>query len=125
MAAQNSQGIQILLDAEKEASKIVQKSRQYRVQKLKDAKTEAQKEIEALKAQKEQEFNSFESNYVGSTDEAVLAVENQIQQKLQEIRLQFDQNREKVIQKMLQVVSTVQPTFHVNAIPKGTDIVSR
>jgi len=56
MAHQNSQGIQTLLDAEKEAAKIVQKARQYRVQRLKDARTEAAKEIEELKAQKKCRF---------------------------------------------------------------------
>ena len=65
MAAQNSQGIQILLEAEKEASKIVQKGRQYRIQKLKDAKTEAQKEIYALKAQKQSEFESLTKGVSG------------------------------------------------------------
>jgi V-type H+-transporting ATPase subunit G len=39
----STQGISTLLDAEKEASKIVQKARQYRIQRLKDARTEALK----------------------------------------------------------------------------------
>ena len=102
----SSQGIQTLLEAEKEAAKVVQKARQCmssdrtiaqrspvrvladeldtettstccntsclcssvfmninvdRVQKLKDARAEAAKEIEAYRAQKEKDFTSFES----------------------------------------------------------------
>ncbi|EJT45598.1 hypothetical protein A1Q1_05935 [Trichosporon asahii var. asahii CBS 2479] len=60
--AANSQGIQTLLEAEKEAAKVVQKARQYRVQKLKDARSEAAKEIEQYKAQKEADFKKFESD---------------------------------------------------------------
>lgn len=68
-SASNSQGIQTLLEAEKESSKIVQKARQCnflflirtdRVQRLKDARTEAAKEIEQLKEQKKSEFLSQE-----------------------------------------------------------------
>lgn len=79
-AAQHSQGIQTLLEAEKEAAKIVQQARQCnyppiphlqchvtqvpidRVRKLRDAHTDAAKEIEAYKKAKEQEFQAFESS---------------------------------------------------------------
>ncbi|OQV05929.1 hypothetical protein CLAIMM_10581 isoform 3 [Cladophialophora immunda] len=61
MSAQNSAGIQTLLDAEKEAQKIVQKAREYRTKRVKDAKTEAQKEIEEYRKKKEEEFKKFES----------------------------------------------------------------
>jgi hypothetical protein len=90
-AAQQSQGIQTLLEAEKEAAKVVQQARQCtfcsvhasvnlielmaygycgyecilvgidRVQKLKDARAEASKEVEDYKKQKEQEYKTFES----------------------------------------------------------------
>jgi len=84
-AAQQSQGIQTLLEAEKEASKIVQQARQCklmaygnsalldlnlfidRIQKLKDARTEATKEIEAYKRAKEQEFRAFEDSVRSAT----------------------------------------------------------
>ncbi|KAL9601782.1 MAG: hypothetical protein Q9219_002272 [cf. Caloplaca sp. 3 TL-2023] len=57
MSAQNSKGIQTLLDAEREAQKIVQKDRSKRV---KDARAEAQKEIEDYRKQKEDEYQKFE-----------------------------------------------------------------
>ncbi|KAM0707151.1 hypothetical protein Q7P35_006482 [Cladosporium inversicolor] len=93
MAAQNSAGIQTLLDetscgrirdlgyhetvarrwqeygadirqqAEREAQKIVQKAREYRTKRVKDAKSEAQKEIEDYRSQKESEFKSFEAEW--------------------------------------------------------------
>ncbi|RMZ12876.1 hypothetical protein D0864_00582 [Hortaea werneckii] len=60
MAAQNSAGIQTLLDAEREAQKIVQKAREYRTKRVKDARSEAQKEIEDYRKQKDDEFQKFE-----------------------------------------------------------------
>ncbi|KAG1632226.1 hypothetical protein G6F45_004261 [Rhizopus arrhizus] len=59
MSVSNSQGINTLLDAEREAAKIVQKAKQYRVQRAKDARLEAAKEIENIKAQKNAEYQSF------------------------------------------------------------------
>ena len=78
-AAQHSQGIQTLLEAEKEAAKVVQQARQCaslcfresdyifigatdRVQRLKDARSEAQKEIDEYRKSKEDEFNAFQSS---------------------------------------------------------------
>merc|ERR1711977_709715 len=63
MAAQNSAGIQTLLDAEREAQKIVQKAREYRTKRVKDARSEAQKEIDEYKASKDKEFKAFEEKH--------------------------------------------------------------
>lgn len=66
--AQKSQGIQTLLEAEKEASKIVEQARSCtctrlttdRTQKLKEAQSEAEKEIADIKAQKQKELEEFQ-----------------------------------------------------------------
>lgn len=60
MSAQNTASIQTLLEAEKEAQQIVEKARQYRTQRVKDARSEAQKEIEKYKAKKEAEYKEYE-----------------------------------------------------------------
>lgn len=61
MSAQNTASIQTLLEAEKDAQQIVEKARQYRTQRLKDARSEAQKEIDKYKSKKESEFKEYES----------------------------------------------------------------
>lgn len=53
--------IQTLLEAEKDAQAIVEKARTYRTQRLKDARSEAAKEVEAYKKKKEEEFKEYES----------------------------------------------------------------
>ncbi|CAG8572343.1 4802_t:CDS:2 [Diversispora eburnea] len=112
MAAQSSHGIQTLLEAEKEASKIVSKARNFRVQRLKEARTEAAKEIEILKAQKKEEFELFEAEHKESSDldkvkadtEAIIVTINEA----------FVENKSKVTDRLLSVVTNVQPTIHKN-----------
>ncbi|KAG6866573.1 hypothetical protein C0991_002058 [Blastosporella zonata] len=114
MAAQQSQGIQTLLEAEKEAAKIVQQARQYRVQRLKDARSEASKEIEAYKQSKEAEFKAFESSHAGTTSEAQAAVDRDTEVKLQAITQSFEQAKDAVVEKLLARVVLVNPELHRN-----------
>ncbi|KAI8817553.1 H+-ATPase G subunit-domain-containing protein [Fimicolochytrium jonesii] len=113
--AQSNQGIQTLLEAEKEASKVVAKSRQYRTQRLKDARTEAQKEIEALKAQKNKEFVEFEKQYGGNTDETVTKANAETEEQLKEVNTLYQKNKQQVIEKLLSGIVNVQPQIHPNA----------
>ncbi|KAF5375223.1 hypothetical protein D9758_000264 [Tetrapyrgos nigripes] len=114
MSAQQSQGIQTLLEAEKEAAKIVQQARQYRVQKLKDAHSEASKEIEEYKKAKEAEFKAFEASHAGTTSEAQAAVDKDTEVKLKSITDQYNKNKEAVVQKLLDRVVLVKPELHRN-----------
>ncbi|KAI9101368.1 H+-ATPase G subunit-domain-containing protein [Phlyctochytrium arcticum] len=112
--AQSAQGISTLLEAEKEASKVVATARKYRVQRLKDARTEAQKEIEQLKAQKTKEFQDFEKQYSGSSDDVVSNANAQTEVQLKEVQTLYEKNKEQVIQKMLDGILNVQPKIHAN-----------
>ncbi|TRM60721.1 H+-ATPase G subunit-domain-containing protein [Schizophyllum amplum] len=114
MAAQQSQGIQTLLEAEKEAAKIVQQARQYRTQKLKDARSEAAKEIEDYKKAKEAEFKSFEASHAGTTSNAQVAVDKETEQKLQAITDTYEQHKGQVVKKLLDRVVLVKPELHRN-----------
>ncbi|KAJ3486793.1 hypothetical protein NLI96_g3971 [Meripilus lineatus] len=114
MAGQSSQSIQTLLDAEKEAAKVVQQARQYRVQKLKDARTQATKEIEEYRKQKEQQFKSFEASHAGTTQSAQVAVDKETEVKRKEITAAYDKSKDKVVKKLLDRVVLVQPELHRN-----------
>ncbi|KAG0246044.1 H+-ATPase G subunit-domain-containing protein [Mortierella sp. GBAus27b] len=115
MAASNSEGIQKLLEAEKDAGRIVQKARQYRAERLKDARTEAAKEIDKLKAEKDEAFKAFEQEHAGSSDQKTQRVEVETEQKRAEIEDAFAKNRAAVLQKLLDTVYTVEPKIHPNA----------
>ncbi|KAJ3102304.1 H(+)-transporting V1 sector ATPase subunit G [Phlyctochytrium planicorne] len=117
--AQSSQGIQTLLEAEKEASKIVTKARQHRVQRLKDARAEALKEIETLKAEKNKEFVNFEKTHSGSTDESFSKVNLETDAKIEEVKAAYLKNKDQVIQKILAQLVNVDPKVHPNANVKA------
>ncbi|KAK0218107.1 H+-ATPase G subunit-domain-containing protein [Armillaria fumosa] len=114
MAAQQSQGIQTLLEAEKEAAKIVQQARQYRVQKLKDARSEASKEIEVYKKAKEEEFKAFEASHAGTTSSAQASIDKETDIKLKSITDSFNANKDQVVKKLLDRVVLVKPELHRN-----------
>merc|ERR1711964_825231 len=86
MSAQNSAGIQTLLDAEKEAQKIVQKAREYRTKRVKDAKAEAQKEIEEYRQKKEAEYKKFESEQTSGNKKAEDEANKDAATKVKEIQ---------------------------------------
>merc|ERR1712144_65477 len=103
--AANTAGIQTLLDAEKEAAKIVQKARDYRTQRVKDARGEAAKEIEAYKAKVEREFQAIEQEHSGDND----AAQSELDKQTEPIKADFGKNRQAVVDKLLERVTEVQP----------------
>jgi len=114
MSAQQSQGIQTILEAEKEADKIVKQARQYRTQKLKDARSEADKEIQEYKKRKEREYKEFEDSRAGTTQDSQSAVDKDTEVKLTTISESFQANREQVVEKLLDRVVQVKPELHRN-----------
>ncbi|KAJ7583305.1 H+-ATPase G subunit-domain-containing protein [Mycena floridula] len=114
MAAQQSQGIQTLLEAEKEAAKIVQQAREYRVKKLRDARTEATKEIEEYKKAKEGEFKAFETSHAGTTSSAQVSIDRETETKLSSISKSYTGNKDAVVKKLLERVVQVKPELHRN-----------
>jgi len=113
MAAQ-SQSIQTLLEAEKEAAKVVQQARQYRTQKLKDARSEATKEIEAYKQAKEHEFQAFEASHAGNTQSLQATIDKDTKVKLEAIAHSYNRNKDAVVKTLLDRVVLVKPELHRN-----------
>lgn len=118
MASHPSQGIQTLLEAEKEAAKIVQQARQYRVQRLKDARSEATREIEEYRRVKEDEFKAFEASHAGNISNVQVAVEKETDDKLQSISEVFETQKDRVLRKLLDRVVLIKPELHRN-LKKG------
>jgi len=117
MSAQNSSGILTLLDAEREAQKIVQKARTYRTQRIKDARAEAAKEIEAYKAQKEAEFRHFLAEHSGASAKAETEAAKDSEAALQRIREAGEKHMQKVVEDLIKGVTEVNPVPHRNLQP--------
>jgi len=109
MVAQNSAGIQTLLDAEREAQKIVQKAREYRTKRVKDARSEAQKEIEEYRKQKEEEFKKFEAEHTSGNKKAEEDAAKDAEAKLKEIRAAGEKSGDKIVEELLRIVTEVKP----------------
>ncbi|TKA79827.1 V-type proton ATPase subunit G [Cryomyces minteri] len=109
MSAQNSAGIQTLLDAERDAQKIVQKAREYRTKRVKDARSEAQKEIEEYRKQKDEEFKAFEKEQSSGNSKAEEDANKDTEAKLKEIKEIGEKSGSKVVEDLLHAVMNVQP----------------
>ncbi|EEH48235.2 V-type ATPase, G subunit [Paracoccidioides brasiliensis Pb18] len=111
MSAQNSAGIQTLLDAEREAQKIVQNADlAYLIfQPENDARAEAQKEIEEYRQKKEEEFKKFEAEHSSGNKVAEDEANKEAEAKVQQIRDIGKQKGSQVVEDLIQAVIDVQP----------------
>ncbi|THH09924.1 hypothetical protein EW145_g1682 [Phellinidium pouzarii] len=114
MASSQNQGIQTLLEAEKDAAKVVQEARQYRIQRVKDARSEADKEIEQYRALKESESKEFEDSRVGTTQTSQSTIDKRTEEMLDQITNSYKQNKDNVVMKLLDRVVLVKPELHRN-----------
>ncbi|OCK88262.1 vacuolar ATPase-like protein [Cenococcum geophilum 1.58] len=108
-SAQNSVGIQTLLDAEREAQKIVQQSREYRTKRVKEARTEAQKEIDEYRREKEEEFKAFEKEHTSGNRKAEEDANKEAEAKVKEIQEIGKKTGDKVVGQLLEAVMNVKP----------------
>merc|ERR1712000_206731 len=94
MSAQNSAGIQTLLDAEKEAQKIVQKAREYR-------------------KKKEEEFKKFESEQSSGNKKAEDDANKEAEAKVKEIQEAGKKSWKKVVEDLIKAVTSPHPEVPV------------
>ena len=59
------------MEAERDGALIVQQARDYRTQKLKQARTDAQKEVQSMKEAKEDDFKSAQNDVSYSYSELI------------------------------------------------------
>ncbi|KAF2868763.1 H+-ATPase G subunit-domain-containing protein [Massariosphaeria phaeospora] len=109
MSAQNSVGIQTLLDAEREAQKTVQQAREYRTKRVKAARDEAQKEIDEYRTQKEDEFKKFETEHSSGNKKSEEDAGKEADVKVKEIDAIGDKSGSKVVEQLLTAVTTAKP----------------
>ena len=109
MSAQNSAGIQTLLDAEREAQKIVQQAREYRTKRVKDARNEAQKEIDDYRNEKESEYQKFEKEHSSGNQKAEEDAKKDTDAKIKEIEEIGNKSGGKVVDQLIEAVISAHP----------------
>ncbi|KAI5458867.1 H+-ATPase G subunit-domain-containing protein [Mariannaea sp. PMI_226] len=106
MSAQNSAGIQTLLDAEREASKIVQG---VRTKRIREARDEAKREIAEYKASKEDEYKKFEAEHSKGNQQAEDEANVEAEKQIKEIQEAGKNGQAKVVKNLLNAVFDVKP----------------
>ncbi|KAG5992518.1 hypothetical protein E4U52_002767 [Claviceps spartinae] len=109
MSAQNSAGIQTLLDAEREASKIVQKAREFRTKRVREARDEAKQEIADYKAKKEDEFQKFEAEHSKGNEQAEAEASKDAEKHIKTIKEAGSKGQASVVKNLLSAVFDVKP----------------
>ncbi|KAK0386669.1 hypothetical protein NLU13_6504 [Sarocladium strictum] len=109
MSAQNSAGIQKLLTAEQDASKIVQKAREFRTKRVKEARDEAKQEIADYKASKEEEYKKFEAEHSKGNEQAEAEANKEAEKQIKAIKEAGAKGQASVVKKLLSAVFDVKP----------------
>lgn len=110
-----SSGIQSLLKTEKEAAEIVNEARKYRTSRLKSAKTDAQKDIDEYKEQKEAELKKYEEEHAGLNESIDKEADAQVEKELQAIKAKYSEKKDAVIKLLIDASTKPKPELHINA----------
>ncbi|XP_077986492.1 V-type proton ATPase subunit G-like [Glandiceps talaboti] len=113
MAAQTT-GIQQLLQAEKRAAEKVGEARKRKNKRLKQAKEEAQAEIEAYRRERDRQFVEHQEKHLGSKDDKAREVDIETNQRIAELSKSVQTNQEVVMNKLLSLVYDIKPELHQN-----------
>ncbi|KAI9637021.1 H+-ATPase G subunit-domain-containing protein [Dioszegia hungarica] len=98
---------------------VVQKARQYRVQKLKDARSEAAKEIEEYRAKKDKEFKKFESEHTSQTTTSQSTIDSETDGQLKDLDAAVKSNQGGVVKTIVERVLKCEPELHRNLSKVG------
>ncbi|KAB0351500.1 hypothetical protein FD755_014993 [Muntiacus reevesi] len=93
---------------------IVLQCRVGKNRRLKQAKEEAQAEIEQYRLQREKEFKAKEAAALGSHGSCSTEVEKDTQEKMTILQTYFRQNRDEVLDNLLAFVCDIRPEIHEN-----------
>lgn len=104
-----------MLKAEKEAHEIVSKARKYRQEKLKQAKSDAAKEIEAYKVQKDKDLKEIESKNEGGVGKLEEDAASTVEGDLKEIEQVVAKKQQDIVKLLVEAVIKPTAEMHVNA----------
>ncbi|OQR73267.1 V-type proton ATPase subunit G-like [Tropilaelaps mercedesae] len=111
---QQSQGVQQLLAAERRASDKVAEARKRKARRLKQAKDEAQSDIEKYRAEKRAAFMAHEASHMGSRDDIQKRVEADTRRQILEVNQLVAKNKDGVIEGLLALVYNIEAQLHKN-----------
>eukprot|EP00047_Mylnosiga_fluctuans_P001390 m.220082 g.220082 ORF g.220082 m.220082 type:complete len:124 (-) comp10305_c0_seq1:638-1009(-) len=110
----NTPGVKKLLEAEAKAAELVKKARNQKQVRMKQARDEAEAEINAYRSQREQEFQRKQTANAGNTGDVAAKIKKDTEVKLSDLEKSVTDNKQQVIQKLLDIVCQVDPQLHIN-----------
>jgi|TARA_B110000208_G_C11664034_1_gene392744 V-type H+-transporting ATPase subunit G len=103
--AQNRQGIEQLMEAEREAADIIATARLLKKQRKSQADQDALMEIDAYKGKKAQEFNAITSSGAGSQDDSLTALAADAKRVCDTLDSEFTANKDKTTDMLIGMVT--------------------
>lgn len=100
-------GIQQLRAAEQEAQSIVASARQAKAARLRQAKEEAEREVAAYRATREQEFNARVSAQGSNSGSATARLQSESDATVARLTQQMAASKDAVVSKLVRAVTTV------------------
>lgn len=85
------------------------------MQRLKDARTEAEAEIEELKAAKKREYEAFDKSISSGIEDSFKEQDRLTAIELEKTQEMATKNREVVLKLLVEKVLSVEPSLHPNA----------
>ncbi|KAL3288126.1 hypothetical protein HHI36_002575 [Cryptolaemus montrouzieri] len=104
--ASQTQGIQQLLVAEKRAAEKVSAARKRKLKRMKQARDEANYEINAYRQERERQFREFEARHLGTKGDIAQKIDNQTEERLKQMAVDVTNNRKKVINELISWYAT-------------------
>lgn len=96
----------MLLTAEKRASEKVAEARKRKAKRLKQAKEEAAADIEHFKAERQQAFQKYESEHMGSRGDVAKRIDQETNEKLEAMAARIDSTKKVIIKRLIEEVIT-------------------
>merc|ERR1712140_117859 len=106
-----------LLQSSKMASEKVSEARKRKNRRLKQAKEEAQAEIEKYKGEREAQFREHEARFAGSKGDVASRIDADAKARIEAMNSSVGANKEKVIESLIDAVCNIEPKVHVNYRP--------
>ena len=102
------------MQAEKRAAEKVSEARKRKNRRLKQAKEEAQAEIERFKAEREKQFKDHEAKFLGSRGDVAARIEADTKGKIDAMNKSVSNQKQKVIDGLINLSCDIRPKVHEN-----------
>eukprot|EP01017_Pseudomicrothorax_dubius_P042234 TRINITY_DN686_c0_g1_i1.p1 TRINITY_DN686_c0_g1~~TRINITY_DN686_c0_g1_i1.p1 ORF type:complete len:119 (+),score=58.56 TRINITY_DN686_c0_g1_i1:136-492(+) len=103
-------GVTKLFEAEQKAKELIDKAYQEKNQKLKEARVAAEKELEIFRREEEEKFEAEVKRRYGKEQESD-DLEATTNEEIQSIRRDYETNKKKVVELLIERVVTVDLEF--------------